>query len=42
MTRSLEEEKQLRANEAASHQDYVAGENRWINRLEDVAGRVTS
>ena len=42
MTRSLEEEKQLRANEAASHQDYVAGENRWINRLEEVAGRVTS
>ena len=42
LTRSLEEEKQLRANEAASHQDYVAGENRWISRLEDVAGRVTS
>ena len=42
LTRSLEEEKQLRANEAASHQDYVAGENRWISRLEDVTGRVTS
>ena len=42
LTRSLEEEKQLRANEAASHQDYVAGENRWISRLEEVAGRVTS
>ena len=42
MTRSLEEEKQLRANEAASHQDYVVGENRWISRLEEVAGRVTS
>ena len=42
LTRSLEEEKQLRANEAASHQEYVAGENRWISRLEDVAGRVTS
>ena len=41
LTRSFEEEKQLRANEAASHQDYVAGENRWINRLEEVAGRVT-
>ncbi len=24
------------------HQDYVAGENRWIGRLEEVAGRVTS
>ena len=42
LNRSLEEEKQLRANEAASHQDYVAGENRWISRLEGVAGRVTS
>ena len=42
LTRSLEEEKQLRANEAASHQDYVAGENRWISHLEEVAGRVTS
>ena len=41
-TRSPEEEKQLWANEAASHQEYVAGENRWISRLEDVAGRVTS
>ena len=41
LTRSLEEEKQLRANEAASHQDYVAGENRWISHLEEVAGRVT-
>ena len=42
MTRSLEEEKQLRANEAASHQEYVVGEDRWIIRLEDIAGRVTS
>ena len=42
MTKSLEEEKQLRADESASHQEYVAGENRWISRLEDVAGRVTS
>ena len=42
LTRSLEEEKQLRPDEAASHQEYVAGENRWISRLEDVAGRVTS
>ena len=42
LTRSLEEEKQLRANEATSHQDYVAGENRWISRLEEVAGRGTS
>ena len=42
LTRSLEEEKQLRADEAASHQEYVAGENRWISRLEDVASRVTS
>ena len=32
----------MRANEAASHQDYVAGENRWISHLEEVAGRVTS
>ena len=42
LTRSLEEEKQLQANEAASHQEYVAGQNRWISRLEDVAGRVTT
>src|SRR4051812_43195428 len=42
LTRSLEEEKQLRANEAASHQEYVVGENRWISCLEDIAGRVTS
>ena len=42
LTKNLEEEKQLRANEDTSHQDYVAGENRWISRLDDVAGRVTS
>ena len=41
LTRSLEEEKQLRANEAASHQEYVVGENRWISHLEVVADRVT-
>src|SRR3954466_15956531 len=41
LNRSLEEEKQLRANEAASHQEYVAGENRWISHLEVVAGSAT-
>ena len=42
LAKSLEEEKQLRADEGASHQEYVVEENRWISRLEDIAGRVTS
>ena len=31
-----------RKNEAASHKDFEEGENRWISRLEDVAGRITA
>ena len=29
-------------NDAANHEDYVKGENLWINRLGDVAGRITT
>ena len=40
LAKDLEAEKQLRKNEAANHKDFVEGENRWISRLEDVAGRI--
>ena len=42
MAKDLEAEKLQRRNEAASHKDFVEGENRWINHLEDVAGRITT
>ena len=38
----LETEKQLQKNEAAEHKDFKEGVNRWIGRLEDVAGRITA
>ena len=41
LAKGLEAEKLQRKNEAASHKDFVEGENRWISRLEDVAGRIT-
>ena len=41
MAKDLEAEKLHRNNEAASHKDFVEGENHWISRLEDVAGRIT-
>nr|XP_040244081.1 uncharacterized protein LOC109741338 [Aegilops tauschii subsp. strangulata] len=40
--RDLEAEKQQRKNKAGNHKDFVEGENRWIGRLEDVAGRITT
>ena len=41
LAKDLEAEKLQWKNEAASHKDFVEGENRWISRLEDVAGRIT-
>ena len=41
LTKSLEKERQLRRNDAANHEDFVKGENLWINCLTDVAGRIT-
>ena len=38
----MEDEKQLRRKDAANHEDYVAGENLWISRLADIAGRTTT
>ena len=42
LAKDLEAEKLQRKNEAANHKDFVEGENRWISRLEDVAGRITT
>ena len=42
LAKDLEAEKQLRKNEAANHKDFLEGENRWISRLVDVAGRITT
>ena len=38
----LEAEKLQRKNEAANHKDFVEGQNRWISRLVNVAGRLTA
>ena len=42
LTKNLEEERQLRRNDAANHEDYVKGENLWISRLADVTDRITT
>ena len=42
LTKNLEKERQLRKNETANHEDFVKGENLWISRLADVAGRITT
>ena len=42
LAKDLEAEKQQRKNVAANHRDFVDGENRWIGRLEEVAGRITT
>ena len=42
LTKDLEAEKQQRKNEAANHKDVVDGQNRWVGRLVDVAGRMTA
>nr|XP_040245424.1 uncharacterized protein LOC120964665 [Aegilops tauschii subsp. strangulata] len=41
LSKDVENEKQLRKNETTDHKDFVEGENRWIGRLKDVAGRMT-
>ena len=41
LAKDLENEKQLRKNEAANRKDFVEGENRWIGRLEGVADGIT-
>ena len=42
LTKDLEEEGQLRRNEAAEHKEYAEGINRWVVRLTDIAGRTTT
>ena len=42
LAKDLEAERQLRKNKAANHKEFVEGENRWIGRLEGVAGRITT
>ena len=42
LTKNLEKERQLRKNEAANHEDFVKGENLWINRLAGVTSRITT
>ena len=42
LAKDLEAERQVRKNEAANHKEFVEGENRWIGRLEDVAGSITA
>nr|XP_020191625.1 uncharacterized protein CG45076-like [Aegilops tauschii subsp. strangulata] len=41
LNKILEDEKQLRRNGAAEHEEYAKGVNLWISRLVDVAGRIT-
>ena len=42
LAKNLEAEKLLQQNEAANHRDFVEGEDRWVGRLENVAGRITT
>nr|XP_040258352.1 uncharacterized protein LOC120975722 [Aegilops tauschii subsp. strangulata] len=42
LTKDLEEERQLRRNDAAEHKEYAEGINRWVSRLADVAGRTST
>nr|XP_040256440.1 uncharacterized protein LOC109744165 [Aegilops tauschii subsp. strangulata] len=41
LNKALEDEKQLRSNDAAAQEDYVKSVNLWISRLVDVAERLT-
>ena len=41
LIQALEDERQLRRNDAANHEDFVKGKNLWVTRLADVAGRIT-
>nr|XP_020173584.1 uncharacterized protein LOC109759167 [Aegilops tauschii subsp. strangulata] len=42
LTKDLEEEGQLRRNEAAEHKEYAEGINCWVSRLADITGRTTT
>nr|XP_020159960.1 uncharacterized protein LOC109745233 [Aegilops tauschii subsp. strangulata] len=42
LNKVLEDEKQLRRNDAAEHEEYAKGINLWISRLVDVADRITT
>ena len=42
LNKALEDEKQLRRNDAAEHEEYAKGINLWISRLVDVADRITT
>ena len=42
LTKDLEEERQLRRNDAAEHKEYAEGINHWASRLANVAGRITT
>ena len=42
LNKALETEKRLQSDDAAAHKDYMGGVNLWINRLIDVAGKLTT
>ena len=42
MSKVLEDERQLRRNDATEHKEYAEGVNLWISRLADVADRITT
>nr|XP_020178476.1 TATA element modulatory factor-like [Aegilops tauschii subsp. strangulata] len=42
LNKALEDERQLKKDDAAAHKDYVASVNLWISRLIDVAERLTA
>ena len=42
LTKNLEDEKQLRKNEALNFMDHVEGENRWLDRLAVVANQAAA
>ena len=42
LTKNLEEEKQLRKNEALNFMDHVEGENRWLDHLATIANQAAA
>nr|XP_020149800.1 cytospin-A-like [Aegilops tauschii subsp. strangulata] len=42
LTKALEDERQLKKDDATAHKDYVASVNLWISRLIDIAERLTT
>ena len=42
LNKALEDAKRLRSDDAAEHKDYAKSVIIWINRLVDVAGRITA